>query len=307
MMDKECHPFISEDYSFALLQNGTVPFANHMGAYLEVLGHKFSSGIDSEVLLHMLEDIIEKSKDRSDAFDKFWRASIGNILVLFADGELWGIADSLSFNVIIDRGNGAIYIASEMDSLTNALKETLTDKAEGLDTKGGTAIRLFNSKEKGTTYTLYGEWNKGLMKDGAWVFNRTTMCDFCRKSGVRCEDFKVNNISKDRCHDCFKTNVTIVPPFRTGYEDLSENHTVTHNVAIENIGTNNSEKLNVICSKCHLPHNSLDSVICSDCNKTFCTYCFTRHQCKDETPEPSQNIIKWLYNMISAETVSESY
>lgn len=45
------------------------------------LGHKFSSGVDSEVFVHMLEELIRIHKDRYKAVVEFFKRCRGNVLV----------------------------------------------------------------------------------------------------------------------------------------------------------------------------------------------------------------------------------
>ena len=56
VLDKNSHPFVSEDGSIALAHNGQI---HHYEKYKEELinkGHVFSSDVDSEVLLHAYEE-----------------------------------------------------------------------------------------------------------------------------------------------------------------------------------------------------------------------------------------------------------
>ncbi len=68
--DTESHPCVSEDRTFILLQNGMVSNYQWLQEFLTLIGHDFATGIDSEVLLHLLEEIIRTSETREEAIKK---------------------------------------------------------------------------------------------------------------------------------------------------------------------------------------------------------------------------------------------
>ena len=110
--DKEAHPFISESKDFVICHNGHITYHEVLREYLELVGHTFSSGgVDSEVLVHMLEELLEKYS-RDVAMKRFFHTLSGeNVLVLFKDKELYGFPANSFFKIIkIDDGINSIYL-----------------------------------------------------------------------------------------------------------------------------------------------------------------------------------------------------
>ena len=312
-LDKECHPFMSEDKSFTLLQNGSVPFAPMMGAFLEATSHKFSSGVDSEVLTHMLEDILKNTKDREEAFNKFFvDICVGNVIVLFKDGELWGLAGNDDFFVVM--GDNLIFIASELESITKTVKDTI-DKCKVFSTKGDTAIRVFYRDNK-VKYVTYGAWDVGVLKDGDWVYNRTTSCDFC-STYKRCERITIKTKSGstrdvDRCFDCYKAGKIDLPSYplvNQHYQRQSHGYIAPQQASsaiYSNPNIDQSKDLTVICNKCGLPHTNEESIICYDCNRPYCITCFEKHSCSETTKQPNDDLFDWLYRIIEKKAKIEA-
>lgn len=299
-MDKECHPFMSEDGTFMLLQNGVVPNYDVLHNFFVATGHKFSSGIDSELLLHVLEEILRTSKDRTEAFAKFRAMAVGNVLVLFSDGELWGYAGTSSFNVIFSESN--IYIASEFRALIDGLKkhELLTDKSQILTTDGKACIRIIDEKEQ-ITYKLIGEWKKDVLKDGDFVFNKRCVCDFCGKSDTACESFPINNFSRDRCFECYKAGAT---KLKWDRDRENSQNAVNRHPRVVHVNAVNDDDAKIkpqtsmaMCSRCKLPMYMSEVLFCGTCRRYFCAYCLNDHDCtKSYNKEPSQ-FMAWLIDI----------
>ena len=204
-LDSEAHPFLAEDGSFALCHNGTFRGYEYMGYLLEVLGHKRSSGVDSEVFVHLLELLMQHSSNRLEAIKHLYKLSQGNILVLFDDGELYALAGSACE---ILKADGKYYIASEAKAFSNLL--TNIDKAKVLTPSRSNGIAILNSSAK-----LIGDWDEVIIKDGDFIAQRYVSCDFCG-SYKYCEAVKIDNKQYDRCYDCYKANKT-TPIRRSAY------------------------------------------------------------------------------------------
>ena len=56
------HPHFSGDGSLALIHNGIIENYSAIKSALEIKGHKFVSETDTEVLVHLIEDIIRNEK-----------------------------------------------------------------------------------------------------------------------------------------------------------------------------------------------------------------------------------------------------
>jgi len=288
-MDKEAHPFMSEDGTFTLLQNGAVGGADYLSRLLEIMGHKFSSGVDSEVLLHILETIMVNAKDREDAMNKFSEVVIGNVLVLFNDGDMYGYAGNSSFN-IVQSGNN-YFIASEMESVLKGVKDKLGDKATCFFSKGDTMMKIH--KNNGLPeLVLYGNWLTLPIKDGPFIYNKTVWCDYCNTAAKPCETYK----GHDRCHDCYTKGITemkkvvVIPAEQKNTSSRLENH--------NHIADHTSISFS-ICANCKLPYKMEEVIYCSDCNRYYCVWDFNKHSCNNPVPVIS-NVFEWIKEVANA-------
>jgi len=172
------HPFISCDNRFALVHNGTIHDLEGLRNYLKRCGHKIEGTTDSEVIAHLLEEILKTETDRRRAFYLLseiiggWYA----FLVYFADGELWGIRHHAPIKIIHEKEN--YFIASEVQAFRgvenlNGKTRKITIPKEDipfcLDLKAKRLIGTFEIEEEKiekekygySRYYYYG-FNKGL-------------------------------------------------------------------------------------------------------------------------------------------------
>jgi glucosamine--fructose-6-phosphate aminotransferase (isomerizing) len=63
--ERNAHPHVSEERDFALVHNGIVENANVLRRRLEELGHVFTSETDTEVLVHLIEEVYDHGDGRS--------------------------------------------------------------------------------------------------------------------------------------------------------------------------------------------------------------------------------------------------
>ena len=274
-MNKEAHPFMSEDGSFALVHNGTMAGYEFLRSLLIEKGHKFSSGVDSEVFVHILEELLEVYKDKDKAMESFHKYSEGNILILFKTGELYGLPGH-SF-VLMKSGDGYI-IASEVASLLQFANDK--EAKVLIPEEDSTLLKIF--MENGTPKAkMWGKWNEEYLKYEDWRAYSKTSCDFCDQYQVWCEKIKVEGEDYDRCLKCYKANKTT--PKRkvvTQYYDYFYPFTSQKSRV-----TNKTEK--GLCQKCY-SILSLDSLIyCTKCSRHFCYKDLTSHDCNVTYKRPS--------------------
>jgi len=302
-IDTECHPFISEDRSFTLLQNGGVPNYEMLQKYLSIVGHKFKSGIDSECLLHMLEEILKTSKTRKEAINKFLEVVCGNVIVMFSDGEVYGFPSTHSFYLVRTKNMWAI--ASDMDALKESLPKIEQKIIEMVTpTEKSDYIRIHKVESK-IVCDKIGEWKTTKYIEGEWEFNRMVMCDFCRKSNVACELVKIDNREYDRCLECHKAKI-IKPKSammwnyeRNGgygkYLD-DDGYNFPNRGAQRALAQFQKNKTGEIvepllhkgvglCTRCHLPIEQDDLIFCMGCLKFYCQHDFASHHCNDKEEE----------------------
>ncbi|RLC82924.1 MAG: hypothetical protein DRI61_00880 [Chloroflexi bacterium] len=277
--DTEAHPFMSEDGQFALVHNGTLGHYEYIATFLDHLGHVRQSGVDSEVFVHILEELL-KRYDREEAMIRFYSLTEGNILVLFKDGELWGIPSSAFYMVKI---NDSVLIASEKKTINPFVQED-ADIFEPPTTGGMVKIWSENGKVK---IKLWGSWEKSIFKRGEWVFNKKVTCDFCRS--VRpCQQVTIDGRKYDRCYECFKEgktkpviNVTPVTPTSTHRRTYYDDYLTFDYEEDKNKKQQQVQKTPLaICSECHSTLPITQMLYCTKCRKFFCISCFKDHNCE---------------------------
>jgi len=268
--DKEAHPFLSEDKSFALVHNGTLSNYSLMFTLLDILGHKRSSGVDSEVFVHILEELLIRTKTRDEAIKKLASVSDGNILILFNDGTLYGIPEHSFYIAISGR---ELYIASEEDSFINLLSKDKNFKL--LKPSLDSIVKIYQADNK-VKIKLWGDWKESVLSEGTWIYNRTTSCDFCQSTGVPCEDYKINNNSYDRCLECYRKNITTPKVQRYYYRQTT----------LESTGTSTSPLVPLkkskglfVCAYCGQTLPLDEGVFCSKCKRFSCLSCWDKHDC----------------------------
>ena len=133
--DSEAHPFCSEDGSFCIVHNGHIHWYKELRNYLMIKGHKFESGVDSEVIVHILEDLL-KQYDRKESIFRLYQMMEGeNILILFKDGPI-------KYNQIVDYRNGSL------DAKKRLIEEDIMDDSGN--------IRIVSVVKRGP-HRIYGK------------------------------------------------------------------------------------------------------------------------------------------------------
>jgi predicted glutamine amidotransferase len=275
--DTEAHPFLSEKEDFVLVQNGVVSYSDPKREILRDIGHKFSSSVDSEILVHLLEEILDKSNSRDEAIKQFVKVSSGNILILFKDKELYGIADNDNFTIV--KSNSDIFIASELRGIISEIDlNSYEDMKVFLPEDSNKKYIKIYFDEDIIKCELHGKWSKFDLKDHDWIFNKVVVCDFCEKKGP-CEKVVIDNNSYDRCLDCYKSNKVkpVYPGRSTRYLPFQQSK--------DNIISREGEV--GICSYCFLPieNKNSDLIFCLNCLKFFCKEHFAIHKCTKEQDE----------------------
>jgi len=263
-LDTEAHPFISEDKSFALAHNGTVSNYEIIKELLELLGnHTFSTGIDSEIYVHLLEELLARYP-RIKALKKLYYWSSGTLLILFKDGELIAMGGKA---LVIAQSEDTVLIASELNSLLPLLHDNAKIAEVEFNSEYSIA-RIKTVKNKPRVY-FYGDWDTFKL-DKPEGFNPVTkaMCDFCKTASVFCERIKVNGSEKDRYVNCFRKNVTELP--KKDYRPIHPSY----------------KYIQVIYERCsgykHMVKAS-KLLYCPECGRNYCKGCFRdsrRHTCK---------------------------
>lgn len=276
--DSEAHPFISEDKSFALIHNGTLYNYDFLRCLVDDLGHKRSSGVDSELFVHLLEELLKRYK-REEAIWKFLKYTEGNIIILFNDGTLYGIP-AKSF-IMAKPGDSQYIIASELASLRYVLDDVKEIKVF-IPAEDKALLKISIDKDGKPSAILWGEWTTTQYKYQNWKVHSTSLCDFC-KQYKPCEKIEYNGRAFDRCLECYKAGKKP--------EDLLVNRTKeTENViVIEPEKPKDAPKtVKGVCQKCFAMYEIDYLVFCTKCKRHFCIKCIADHDHYTKYKSPNE-------------------
>jgi len=189
--DEEAHPFISEDGSFVLVHNGhIIGYSSIMLCLEELYGHNFSTTVDTESAVHLLEDALQVKKDRYEAIKFLSYCVSGTMLILFSDGELYVISDNGACYIAQDKNNKTIYIASTLFALQKSLQGKIIDlyhygeckqyrwnrRTQAYETDSMNTIIITIKDYKITSDKELKKYSFSLPKDSRVVI---ATCDFC--------------------------------------------------------------------------------------------------------------------------------
>ena len=154
------HPFIGCDNKFSLMHNGTEHVYTE-GEFLKAKGHQIIGQTDSEVLLHMFEELLEsEGYNIVSALQKLNQVisvkQYGAILIQTKAGDIWGFGRSI---VIVKDFNGT-YVSSDIYGMAGLFYGKQKYVYEmGQDT-------LFNLTKNGIRF--YGEYkvHRRVVKNG---------------------------------------------------------------------------------------------------------------------------------------------
>ncbi|TGN07190.1 glutamine--fructose-6-phosphate transaminase (isomerizing) [Leptospira ilyithenensis] len=114
--DKNAHPHTSTDGKLAIIHNGIIENYSAIKKELEKTGHKFNSDTDSEVLIHLIEEI---KKQNNCSIDEAVRLALNEvvgayaIVVLSKDDDRTMIAARKGSPLVVGIGEGEFFVASD--------------------------------------------------------------------------------------------------------------------------------------------------------------------------------------------------
>lgn len=127
--DKNAHPHLSQNGEIAIIHNGIIENYNTLKVELQQRGHVFISDTDTEVLVHLIEDIYEHSK--GIAFEEAVRMALGQVVGAYAVVVLNRNMPNLLIGarkgspMVIGIGEGEHYIASDAAPLVEYTRNVI--------------------------------------------------------------------------------------------------------------------------------------------------------------------------------------
>lgn len=127
--DRNAHPHLSQNGEIAIIHNGIIENYNTLKVELQQRGHVFISDTDTEVLVHLIEEIYEHSK--GIAFEEAVRMALGQVVGAYAVVVLNKTMPDLLIGarkgspMVIGIGEGEHFIASDAAPLVEYTRNVI--------------------------------------------------------------------------------------------------------------------------------------------------------------------------------------
>lgn len=171
--DINAHPHLSGTGNLTMIHNGIIENYGSLKAELQERGHTFSSDTDTEVLIHLIEDIMEKEQL---PLEEAVRIALSQVIgayaiVVMAKGDQDKlIAARKSSPLVIGIGKGEFFIASDATPIVEHTKNVvyLNDLEIAVVTRGGDlSIKTIDNQRK-TPYVQELEWKLEMLEKGGY-------------------------------------------------------------------------------------------------------------------------------------------
>ena len=151
VLDKNAHPHTDCAKRFALVHNGIVENHTELKKKLVLLGHRFRSDTDSEVIVHLVEEKFKTKKFKEAVFGAFRELKGSNAIGIFDSkgGEL--VACRNGSPLVVGVGEGINYLASDVTAFLDRTRNAIPLRdGEGvvLTTKAPELYDLSGKKKK---------------------------------------------------------------------------------------------------------------------------------------------------------------
>lgn len=152
--DRNAHPHLSQNGEIAIIHNGIIENYNSLKVELEQRGHEFKSDTDTEVLVHLIEDIYLNNEGL--AFEEAVRLALGQVIGAYAVVVLNKNMPDLLIGarkgspMVIGIGNNEHYIASDAAPLVEYTRNViyLNDGEVAVIDKGELVIKTIDNDIK---------------------------------------------------------------------------------------------------------------------------------------------------------------
>ncbi|MFB6159807.1 MAG: glutamine--fructose-6-phosphate transaminase (isomerizing) [Haloferacaceae archaeon] len=113
--DENAHPHTDCSGAVAVVHNGIIENYDELRAELRNRGHEFTSGTDTEVIPHLIEDQLDRGRDPDRAFRRTVERLEGSFAVAaLLDGEERLYATRRGSPLVLGLGDGEFYLASDV-------------------------------------------------------------------------------------------------------------------------------------------------------------------------------------------------
>lgn len=155
--DENAHPHMSCDQEVIIVHNGIVENFESLKSDLLKKGHTFTSQTDSEVIAHLIEEIMKNESELITVMNTMWSQLHGMnaVIAFFPEQEQIYVVKNGS-PIVFGKANDGEYIASDASALVEHTKQVyfLEDNEMLAIDKTGTSLYRNNNKTNITFTTL---------------------------------------------------------------------------------------------------------------------------------------------------------
>src|SRR3989304_9952518 len=149
--DVNAHPHFDCKRSIAVIHNGVIENYRALKTMLTASGHSFTSDTDTEVVAHLVEEFLKKTKDLTQAVRRTLEELQGTygLVVLSASEPDKMIVARKGSPLVIGYGDGENIVASDASALVEHTREVsyLKDGEMAIVTKDDVTIKTFDDVE----------------------------------------------------------------------------------------------------------------------------------------------------------------
>ncbi|CAN5399073.1 glutamine--fructose-6-phosphate transaminase (isomerizing) [soil metagenome] len=151
--DRNAHPHFSQSHDFAIIHNGIIENYASIKSALEKQGHTFVSDTDTEVLIHLIEEISNKG---NVALEEAVRLALGEVVGAYAivilsrkDPDKM-IAARKGSPIVVGIGEGEYFVASDATPIVEYTKNVayLNDGEVALIQNGKLTVKTIGNEVK---------------------------------------------------------------------------------------------------------------------------------------------------------------
>lgn len=169
--DRNAHPHLSEDGRLAVVHNGIIENFAVLRAELEAAGHELQSETDTEVVVHLLSDELERTPALDDAVRAVCRRLEGAFTLVFTDAQQPDVVVGARRNspLVVGRGDGENFLGSDVSAFIEFTREAVElgqDQVVAI-TRDGMSVTDFDGAPAETT-SYHVDWDVSAAEKGGY-------------------------------------------------------------------------------------------------------------------------------------------
>jgi glucosamine--fructose-6-phosphate aminotransferase (isomerizing) len=169
--DRNAHPHLSEDGRLAVVHNGIIENFAVLRTELEAAGHELVSETDTEVVVHLLSDELERTPALDDAVRAVCRRLEGAFTLVFTDAQQPDLVVGARRNspLVVGRGEGENFLGSDVSAFIEFTREAVElgqDQVVTITRDGMTVTDFDGAPAETTSYHV--DWDVSAAEKGGY-------------------------------------------------------------------------------------------------------------------------------------------